>query len=93
MKTNNKFMKTKLTTLVLCLVLTSHIMAQQKTDSFFTYQDLSSSNRATLVEFYTNDGTTIPNMNVNAASLEDGFFVLSLICMLYLIARRKEATI
>ena len=82
-------MGTKITTLMLCLVLSLSAIAQQKTDSFFNYQDVDRAIITTPVEFHIQDGIVIDNMNVNAAPVGSGLLILTMVSMLYFMMKKK----
>lgn len=82
-------MRTKITTLVLCLVLSLTIMAQRKTDAFFNCQD----DRAdrSLITFVDEEGLGLKNMEiVEQVPLGDGLLVLLVVSVFYSILRNRE---
>lgn len=84
-------MKTKITTLVLCMMLSMFMTAQQRNDSFFNYQNQERLIDETPVPFQTSDSHGFNNMHVNAP-LGNGLFIIAMISIVYVLSKRKEAT-
>lgn len=82
-------MKVKITTLVLCVMLSVCVSAQQKHDSFFDYKDYERAIDMTPVPFQTSDGHGFNDMHVNAP-LGNGIFITVLISFAYILSKRKE---
>lgn len=82
-------MKTKFATLVLCLVMSLSIEAQQKTDSFFYSQAETRLDKRVLpVE---TQGTSFANMDVNVdVPVGNGMFLLLGISVVYVVFKMKE---
>ncbi|MBQ8223617.1 MAG: hypothetical protein IJZ87_09820 [Bacteroidales bacterium] len=84
-------MKVKITTLVLCLMLSIFMTAQQKNDSFFNYS-YENAGRAIYtdpVPIQTDMGMTFQNMNVNAP-VGNGLIIMLGISIFYVIIKRKD---
>lgn len=90
--TKLKFMKKKVTTLVLFVVMSSSVMAQQKSDSFFNYNTYSETRVDTRVLPVETLGTSFADMNVNvdAAPIGDGLLILMCIGVIYAMLKNKE---
>ncbi len=81
-------MRTKIATLVLCLVMSFSISAQQRTDSFFNYRESRLDTRILPVE---TQGSSFADMNVYVdAPLGNGVFILLAIGLVYVFLKRKE---
>ena len=84
-------MKKKVTTLVLFVVLSSSVMAQQKSDSFFNYNTYGETRIDTRVLPVETLGTSFADMNVNVdAPVGDGLFILMCIGVIYAMLKNKE---
>ena len=83
-------MKVKIATLLLCMAFLMPMVAQQKTDSFFNYQDGSRAVNKTPVPTYYDSEVGFSNMNVNATPLNQGILPLTVVSFVYLLIRRKE---
>lgn len=83
-------MKVKIATLLLCMAFLMPMLAQQKTDSFFNYQEVSRAINKTPVPTYYDSEVGFTNMNVNATPLNGGLLLLTVISFVYLLIRRKE---
>jgi len=81
-------MKTKITTFVLCMMLSMLITAQQKHDSFFNYQTHDRATDKTPVPTQSSDGQGFNNMHVTP--IGNGLFISTLISMVYVLSKRKE---
>ena len=89
--TKLKFMKKKITTLVLFVVMSSSVMAQQKSDSFFNYNTYGETRidmRDLPVETL---GTSFSDMNIYVdAPIGNGLFILMCIGVVYAMFKNKE---
>ena len=84
-------MKTKVTALLLFVVMSLSVMAQQKTDSFFNYDTYSESRLDTRVLPAETLGTSFTNMNVNVdAPVGNGLFILTCVGVFYVVLKKKE---
>ena len=82
-------MRTKITTLVLCLVLSLTIMAQRKTDAFFNYQETRTD--TDFISFVDDDGFGLKNMEiVEHAPLGNGLLILLVVSVFYSILKNRE---
>ena len=82
-------MRTKIATLVLCLVLSLTIMAQRKTDAFFNYQD-DRADRC-LIILADEEGLGLKNMEiVEHAPLGNGLLKLLVVSVFYSILKNRE---
>lgn len=84
-------MRKKITTLVLCMMLSMFMTAQQRNDSFFNYSYENGSRAITgdPVPLQTDTGMTFKNMNVNAP-IGDGLIIMLGISMFYVTIKRKD---
>ena len=90
MLTKLKFMK-KVATLLLFVVVSYSVVAQQKSDSFFKYDTYSESRLDTRVLPVETLGTSFSDMNVNVdAPIGNGLYVLICVGALYAIFKNKE---
>ena len=83
-------MKVKIATLLLCMAFLMPMVAQQKTDSFFNYQEVGRAINKTPVTTYYDSEVGFSNMNVNATPLNGGLLSLAVVSLVYLLIRRKE---
>lgn len=83
-------MKVKIATLLLCMAFLMPMVAQQKTDSFFNYQEVGRAINKTPVPTYHGSEVGFINMNVNATPLNGGLLSLTVVSLVYLLIRRKE---
>lgn len=84
-------MKVKIATLLLCVAFSMPMIAQRKTDSFFSYQQVDSRLiNTTPVPASFGEEMRINNMDVNATPLNDGLLVLTMVSLAYCLSRRKE---
>lgn len=83
-------MRKKITTLVLCTILSIPLMAQLKTDAFFNYQVVERAIDYTPVNVYYDTEVGFNNMNINATPLDGEIFILTLVSFVYCLKRRKE---
>ena len=81
-------MKVKIATLLLCMAFLMPVVAQQKTDSFFNYQDVGRAINKTPVPTYHDTEVGFNNMNVNAAPINGGLLPLTVVSFVYLLIRR-----
>lgn len=81
----------KVATLLLFVVVSYSVMAQQKSDSFFNYDTYSESRIDTRVLPVETLGTSFSDMNVNVdAPIGNGLFILMCIGILYTFLKNKE---
>lgn len=81
----------KVTTLLLFVVMSFSLMAQQKTDSFFNYDTYSESRLDTRVLPVETLGTSFSDMDVNVdAPIGNGLYILMCIGVLYAVLKNKE---
>lgn len=81
----------KVATLLLFVVVSCSVMAQQKSDSFFNYDTYSESRIDTRVLPVETLGTSFSDMNVNVdAPIGNGLFILMCIGILYTFLKNKE---
>ena len=84
-------MKKKITTLVLFVVMSSSVMAQQKSDSFFNYSTYGETRLDMRVLPIETLGTSFADMNVNVdAPIGNGLFILMCIGVVYAMLKKKE---
>ena len=84
-------MKKKVTTLVLFVVMSSSVMAQQKSDSFFNYNTYGETRLDTRVLPVETLGTSFADMNVNVdAPIGNGVYILMCIGVIYAMLKKKE---
>ena len=84
-------MKNKVTTLVLFVVLSSSVMAQQKSDSFFNYDIYSETRLDTRVLPVETLGTSFADMDVNVdAPVGNGLLILMCVGVIYAMLKNKE---
>ena len=89
--TKLKFMKKKVTTLILFVVMSSSVMAQQKSDSFFNYNTYGETRIDTRVLPVETLGTSFADMNVNVdAPIGNGLLILICIGVVYAMLKNKE---
>lgn len=83
-------MKRKFATLMLCLIVSLSMEAQQSTDSFFNHSNTRLDTRILPVE---TQGTKFSNMNVNVdAPIGNGMFILVAAGFIYTMLKKKEET-
>ena len=81
----------KVATLLLFVVVSYSVMAQQKSDSFFNYDTYSESRIDTRVLPVETLGTSFSDMNVNVdAPIGHGLYILICVGALYAIFKNKE---
>ena len=81
----------KVATLLLFVVVSCSVMAQQKSDSFFNYDTYSESRIDTRVLPVETLGTSFSDMNVNVdAPIGNGLYILTCVGALYAIFKNKE---
>ncbi len=81
----------KVATLLLFVVVSYSVMAQQKSDSFFNYDTYSESRIDTRVLPVETLGTSFSDMNVNVdAPIGNGLYVLICVGALYALLKNKE---
>lgn len=92
-------MKNKITTLVLCMVLSIPLMAQLKTDSFFNYSFVGN---ARAQQYHEDTELLVCRIDFDSeiefadmdmgeeVSVGDGFIILASVSLFYLVIRRKE---
>jgi hypothetical protein len=83
----------KVATLLLFVVVSCSVMAQQKSDSFFNYDTYSESRIDTRVLPVETLGTSFSDMNVNVdAPIGNGMFILVAVGFIYTMLKKKEVT-
>lgn len=84
-------MRKKITTLVLCMMLSMFITAQQRNDSFFNYSYENGGRAVNTdpVPIQTDMGMTFQNMNVNAP-IGNGLIIMLGMSIFYVTIKRKE---
>lgn len=83
----------KVATLLLFVVVSCSVMAQQKSDSFFNYDTYSESRIDTRVLPVETLGTSFSDMNVNVdAPIGNGMFILVAAGFIYRMLKKKEVT-
>ena len=81
----------KVATLLLFVVVSYSVMAQQKSDSFFNYDTYSESRIDTRVLPVETLGTSFSDMNVNVdAPIGNGLYILICVGALYAIFKNQE---
>lgn len=92
--TKNEFMKTKITTLLLCMVLSMPILAQLKSDAFFYEPTFSGKIITTPTEFGTFYAIEFENMEIEpmpvTVPIKNGVPLLAIFSSVYLIFKIKE---
>lgn len=83
-------MKTKIATLVLCLVVTLSMSAQKRTDAYFNYQ--TPEQRGLYIPVLTPGDIGFDDMYVNTP-IGNGLFVLLGISVVYLVIKRKVVAV
>lgn len=90
----NKFMKTKITTLLLCVALSMPMKAQLKSDTFFYEPIFSSKINTTPTDYGTYYAIEFENMEIEpmpeSVPIKSGMLLLTIFSSMYVMFKRKE---